>query len=280
MPVVKSPTGHIFYHYIPTKVGAIIVATLFAMGTLAVLWRSSFTKTKFAIPFMVGGVLEIVGYVGRAIATENEDSLLVPFIVQSVLLLIAPALFAASIYMTLGRVIRGVGGEQRSIIRPNLLTRVFVLLDIASFLAQGAGSGFQSGKKFNKNTAEYIVLGGLVIQILGFGLFAVTALVWHVRMRRQPTHTIMGDDTEDWQSIMNMLYVVSILIMMRSVFRVIEYAGGADGYLSQHEWTLYVFDAALMLLTVGVFAWWYPGQLGAYSVIRKDESDMESIVVL
>lgn len=56
MAVLTSPNGYVFYFYIPTKPGAIVVAVLFALGTLAVLWRTVTTRTKFAIPFMVGGV--------------------------------------------------------------------------------------------------------------------------------------------------------------------------------------------------------------------------------
>lgn len=196
---------------------------------------------------------------------------------QSVLLLVAPALFAASIYMTLGRVIRSVHGEQFSIIRPTWLTRLFVLSDVVSFFAQASGGGFQASKNFNKKTAEYIILGGLIVQILGFGLFATTALIWHLRMRQwrgAPTAHGMGK----WQNVMFMLYSVSILIMVRSVFRVVEYVMGTDGYLLRHEWTLYVFDATLMLLTVGVFAWWYPGQLIYSPAPKEDEFDTGSDV--
>jgi hypothetical protein len=43
------------------------------------------------------------------------------------------------------------------------------------------------------------------------------------------------------------LYVVSLLILVRSVFGLIEYAGGSDGYLISHELFLYIFDALLVL---------------------------------
>lgn len=201
---------------------------------------------------------------------------MVPFIMQSVLLLVAPALFAASIYMTLGRVIRSVNGDQRSIIRPTKLTRFFVLLDIVSFFAQATGGGFQASKNFNKETAKYIILGGLIVQVLGFGLFAVTGLTWHVRMRQWPTGASLADKTGKWQKVMTMLYAVSVLIMVRSVFRVIEYVMGTDGYLLRHEWPLYVFDAVLMMLTVGIFAWWYPGQLTLSFVEALYEDDTGS----
>lgn len=56
MAVITASNEYIFYHYIPSQPGAIVVAALFAIGTLAVLWRSITTRTKFAIPFMIGGV--------------------------------------------------------------------------------------------------------------------------------------------------------------------------------------------------------------------------------
>jgi hypothetical protein len=54
-------------------------------------------------------------------------------------LLLAPAFFAASIYMVLGRLILLVDGEAHSIIRAKWLTKVFVLGDVVSFLTQSAG---------------------------------------------------------------------------------------------------------------------------------------------
>jgi hypothetical protein len=62
--------------------------------------------------------------------------------VQSILLLVAPALFAASIYMTLGRIIMLVDGEAHSIIAKRWLTKLFVAGDVLSFLMQSSGMLF------------------------------------------------------------------------------------------------------------------------------------------
>lgn len=292
MAVLKpTPSGYFLWDYVPSRIAAIAVAALFLIGTLAVIWRSIRTRTKFAIPFIISGtckstssfpssglqhpnrvlLVEIGGYAARAAAQDITDSL-PPYIAQSILILVAPALFAASIYMILGRVIRSTGGERHSLIQPERLTRIFVAGDVVSFLTQVIGGGLQAVKSFNRTTAERIVLGGLLLQILIFGIFAIVAMIWHRRMKRRPTDASLADTKGRWESIMYMLYGVSVLIMMRSVFRVIEYAMGRDGYLLQHEWTMYVFDSALMVITVFVFAWWYPGLL---RVPKTKESRLE-----
>lgn len=117
-------------------------------------------------------------------------------------------------------------------------------------------------------TGQNVVLTGLVIQIVMFGLFAVVAAVFHVRVRRWPTAAFL-ERRPIWTKTMVMLYSVSIFILVRSVFRVIEYAMGQDGYLLKHEWTLYVFDGALMFGVVVMFGWMFPSR--ETLIATKDE---------
>lgn len=55
------------------------------------------------------------------------------------LILVAPPLFAASIYMTLGRVVIKLGAEDQSIVPVRFLTKTFVAGDVISFLMQCGG---------------------------------------------------------------------------------------------------------------------------------------------
>jgi uncharacterized membrane protein YraQ (UPF0718 family) len=59
---------------------------------------------------------------------------------QSVLILVAPTLMAASVYMILGRIILLTGAERHSPIRRTWLTKIFVVGDVISLLMQGAGA--------------------------------------------------------------------------------------------------------------------------------------------
>jgi hypothetical protein len=199
--------------------------------------------------------VEFIGYCTRASA-HNKTGRIMPFAIQNVFILLGPALFAASIYMCLSRIVRGIHGERHSLIKPSRLTKTFVTGDVMSFVVQGGAAGLMvSGN--NAKTGEGIVIGGLMIQIIMFGLFAVTAVIFQRRIERSPT-TESCSSALPWQKSMRMLYIVSALIMIRSVFRVAEYAMGNDGYLLRHEWTLYVFDATLMFIVMVVYYFWYP----------------------
>lgn len=63
-----------------------------------------------------------------------------PYVVQTLLLLVAPALFAASIYMILGRIIVSTDAESHSLVKKRWLTKIFVTSDVLSFFIQLAGT--------------------------------------------------------------------------------------------------------------------------------------------
>jgi len=97
-----------------------------------------------------GNIVETIGYVARAInAKQTPNWSTTPYAIQSLLLLLAPPLFAASIYMILGRIIRLINGDALSLVRPKWLTKTFVFGDVISFLVQ-------SGGEFNFNNHEII----------------------------------------------------------------------------------------------------------------------------
>lgn len=215
----------------------------------------------------------MVGYGVRAGARNNTGKLM-PFVIQNMFTLIAPVLFAASIYMTLGRIIDSVHGAKYSLVKPSKITLTFVLGDALSFLVQGNGAGLSVIQKpgFAK-WAERIVVIGLLIQIIMFALFCVLSVVFHRRMRRGPPAQSYSA-TASWESGLYMLYAVSLLIMVRSIFRVIEYTQGQTGYALSHEWTLYVFDSLLMFAVTVIFAWRFPSQFDAKNIDQSECLEM------
>jgi hypothetical protein len=110
------------------------------------------------------------------------------------------------------------------------------------------------------HNGEKIVIAGLVIQIAFFGFFIVTSVIFDRRVRKSPTE---GSLTlaSSWRKHMHILYAANTLVMIRSVFRLIEYAMGNNGYLMRHEAFLYVFDAVLMFAVMVLFNLVHPGSL-------------------
>ncbi|RYN17532.1 hypothetical protein AA0112_g12025 [Alternaria arborescens] len=252
------------YRYDPSMAAAIVFIVLFLIVTALHFYQMMRTRTWIFVPFVLGGVFEVIGYIGRAIsAQETPNWSVAVYSVQTILLLVAPALFAASIYMMLGRIILVTDGELHSLLPKRWLTKLFVTGDVISFLMQGAGGGIMaSGTIDALHTGEKIIIGGLVVQLLFFGFFIITGVIFHARLVQQPTPKIYAQSIP-WERQLYALYVASLLILVRCIFRLIEYAQGNAGYLISHEVFLYVFDAVLMFATMAWMACYHPSEITA-----------------
>ncbi|KAJ4315158.1 hypothetical protein N0V94_006098 [Neodidymelliopsis sp. IMI 364377] len=247
----------VLYRYQPSLAAAAIFVVLFALTTGFHFFQTFKKRSWFMTPFLIGGLFQIIGYIGRILSTHNRYALS-PYIMQSLLLLLAPALYAASIYMILGRLILLTGGEKYSLVRRTWLTKIFVSGDVISFMMQGAGGGIMATSASGMVTGEKIIIGGLCVQILFFGLFFITAILFQIKGKDHLK--ALGSDIP-WKKHMNALYATSILILIRSLFRVIEYAQGNDGYLLRHEVFLYVFDSVLMFAVMIILNVSHPGDI-------------------
>ncbi|KAG7150865.1 Protein RTA1 like protein [Verticillium longisporum] len=249
------------YHYHPSEVGAIIFLLAFLVTTLWHCWQLARTRIWIMIPIIAGGIFEMVGYGGRfASGKETPDWTLTPYILQAILLLVAPALFAATVYMELGRIVTLIDGEGHSLIPRKWMTKLFVIGDVLSFFLQGGGGGYQaSGTLAALKTGANIIIVGLFVQLIFFGIFLIVAVNFHVRVRRAPTaRSRIGIP---WEKHLKILYAAGMLIMVRSLFRAIEYLQGFDGYLLNHEVYLYIFDALLMFITMVLFNLVHPVEI-------------------
>ncbi|TKA26840.1 hypothetical protein B0A50_04286 [Salinomyces thailandicus] len=260
---IRQDTGqeYQYYHYVPSIAAAIVFAILFGASTAMHTYQMFKTKTWFLVPFLIGGIFETIGYIARSVShTEAPDYTLGPYIVQTILLLVAPALFAASIYMTLGRIVLMLDAQSALFIRRTWLTKIFVCGDVFSFLIQAGGGGLlASGDVNTVDTGNSMVVGGLFIQIVFFGLFVTAAAIFHSRTTRMPTQRC--HDLPFWRKQMVCLHVVSTLILVRSIVRVVEFLQGDNGFVVSHEVFLYVFDALVMFIAVALMNWVHPGQV-------------------
>ncbi|CCK71125.1 RTA1 domain-containing protein KNAG_0G00690 [Huiozyma naganishii CBS 8797] len=201
------------------------------------------------IPLLVGGLVELAGYIGRAASAWNQDKM-GPYIVQTVLLLIAPTLYAATIYMLFGRLAHLLFAEKIMIMPARWNTLIFVLGDVASLLMQAAGGGMMAGEDSRKAGSD-IVTVGLFVQIAFFGLFIINEFIFYFKVYK--IESDIPRRTNTWRALNLTLLVNSFLILIRSIVRAIEFIEGYSGYIEGHEWFLYVFDALQMFLLLVSF---------------------------
>ncbi|GKZ80831.1 hypothetical protein AnigIFM56816_005064 [Aspergillus niger] len=267
------------YDYDPSVGAAIVSAGLFAATSMVHLFQMIRRRTWCFIPFVLGGFFETFGYIARYYsARETPNWTVKPYVGQELLLLLAPALFSASIYMILGRIIRLLDGHTYSLIRPSWLTKIFVTGDVLSFFIQSGGGGIMASAKTPSKISlgNNIIVVGLIVQLVFFGFFIIVTVVFHRRMAASPTEVSVI--ITQWHTYMRILYAASVLIMVRSVYRVIEYLQGSEGGLKQNEMFLYIFDALLMFSCCVLFNVMHPNRIlsarpEAYDKMMEVEED-------
>jgi hypothetical protein len=147
-----------------------------------------------------------------------------------------------------------------------------------------SGGGYMAaGTLSAMETGEAIVLAGLAVQLLFFGCFVVVSAVFHYRVTKDSKYAILRHNPPPapppsrraaitWESVLWALYAACALILTRSIFRVVEFAQGNDGWIMQREYLLYIFDACLMAMA-GIAVWiGFPGAV-LYSQRKSRQSD-------
>lgn len=108
------------------------------------------------------------------------------------------------------------------------------------------------------HTGEKLIVGGLFFQIFFFGIFVASAGLFHLRMHKNPTSR---GQQAPWLRHMMALYGTSILILIRSIFRAIEFIQGNDGFLLRSEVFIYLFDATLMFSVMCIMNYVHPSEI-------------------
>ncbi|EUC35468.1 hypothetical protein COCCADRAFT_90632 [Bipolaris zeicola 26-R-13] len=264
------------YRYTPSLAGAILCIVVFAIMACLHLLRFFRSKNRIIVFLVIGALCEVGGYSAR-IASHFDNQAWAPFITQGVLLLIGPLWFAATVYMMLGRTIRLAGAEEIVGGRARWYTRGFVTADVTTLVVQGLGASIMGTMQLSLAIAgEKIVIAGLALQVATFMVFLVAAGDFHLRMKRRVAGASGPVIDTPWERMLYILYSVSALILLRCVFRLIEYSMGNAAYLIAHEWTLYCFDAVPMFLVVVLLLLFEPPRYVAQAEKVQAQIDCEA----
>ncbi|TFK93472.1 RTA1 like protein [Polyporus arcularius HHB13444] len=259
------------YGYTPTRSVCIIFVILYSVSTLLHGFQAARSRAWFLLPTVViAGIAEVVGW-GARTKSSYDPFQRTPFIIQTSILVLAPTPFVAALFVGFGR-ITGRLGAQYSRLSPTLYSRIFLTADIVSLMVQGGGGGIAAGGSNDPDKARLgsnIIIGGLVVQIISMSVFCVFMVeyVWR-RINDRPFHKLAYGEAAERQPMdrhMKMLLagitISTVLVYIRSIYRIIEFADGFNGTIAHTQVLFNVFDGMLVTLAMYTLNFMHPGQL-------------------
>ncbi|CVL00272.1 hypothetical protein FPRO06_06214 [Fusarium proliferatum] len=245
------------YGYVPSTAAGIVFCILFSLSTIIHLIQFGRSRIWWCGVFVIGGLVEIIGWAGRAWSSQcpyNSTA----FLMQISTLIIAPVFFTAGVYIILGRLIQ-IFGRGSSILRPSLYLWIFCTCDTISLFVQAIGGGMVSAavNKVNGNTDPGVntMVAGVVFQLASMTVFVALAIDFLVRSTRR------GMLRSGKQSSIPMLSAMTlslVCIYLRTIYRTIELIQGWSGYLISQEQYFIGLDGAMMVIAVGIFNFIHP----------------------
>ncbi|PWN47683.1 RTA1-domain-containing protein [Violaceomyces palustris] len=247
------------YGYQPVLSAPLIFTILFGISALWHLAQNLKYRQWWLLTMTFGCLFEMVGNACRVYGhfkPFNSDV----YTAMQTILVITPALFAAVDFTILGR-LATLFPSKYSLVNPKWIVPFFVVLDVSSIAVQGGGSGVAASAQSERKDTTFggnIVVAGLAIQLVGYLLFDLLLFVFVRRCMLQPPSPKYWNS--EIKTFIAATAVSSMLIFIRSLFRLIEMIVGWEGIIARSEWSFYTFDAAMVTLAVFVLNVWNPAK--------------------
>ncbi|MCJ1462418.1 hypothetical protein MMC07_001019 [Pseudocyphellaria aurata] len=268
-PSIPNPNGPddapiIIYGYTPTLALAVLALVLYALAlALHSIRLYRHRLWAFSVLCILTTVCEIVGYAFRLRSSPppvGNPYDVINFVVQYFFIVVAPVFFSAGIYTTLTSLIAALGQN----LSPLGLTRrtilwIFITSDVVATIAQVAGAaliGTAESNSKSPDTGNNILLAGLCVQVFSFLVFLILLGMFLLRARKATTSTGEGG----MMSFSGALVVSSLLVYLRTIFRMAETAEGVGGYASSHEAFFGALEFAPIVIAILLLGWWHPGK--------------------
>ncbi|CEL10652.1 hypothetical protein ASPCAL13768 [Aspergillus calidoustus] len=264
------PIDWALIRYFPNVAGNALYLALFTMMLIAQLYHGVRFKTWSFLGCMSGGLLlEVIGYAGRLILHSNPFNFSA-FLQYLICLTIAPAFITAAIYLSLSRIIT-IYGSGISRLQPATYAKIFVTCDILCLVLQAAGGAVTAtaGRDQDglRQTGINIMIAGLAAQVVCLGVFMGLAGEFFWRVKREQRWR--GQDHEargtsggldwKWKGFLWGLAIATLLIFIRSIFRVAELNGGFSSDLANDEVSFMILEGAMMVVACGCMTVFHPG---------------------
>ncbi|KAF8496745.1 RTA1-like protein [Russula emetica] len=284
------------YDYIPTEWICITFLALFGVSTFVHTVQAIHSRFWWLFPSAIFcGILELVGWSGRLWSSQNPF-LETPYIIQGVNLVIAPTPLVAANFILLGLIIRRLG-PQYSRLTPRRYQSDIISLVVQAIGAAIASGSTSSGSQTQANLVRVallffpifrwtqtpyaslqganIALGGTIFQLISITVYCALATEFLVRYTRDrpvrrsapmPGEVLRGTINKRLNRMLQAMITMTIFIFIRTIYRVIEFAGGWNGKVIATQWVFIiigdyadVFDGTMIVLAMYTLNLFHPG---------------------
>ncbi|CAI4211679.1 unnamed protein product [Parascedosporium putredinis] len=247
-----------YYFYAPNK-GAPIFFTIafFCTGAFHLYQNIKYHSLIRTIFFPFCSLLFTAGFALRIYGSHHFDDLNV-YIASICIIYAAPPLLELQNYNILGRILYYV--PYHSPIHPGRVLSTFAFISGIIEALNGWGASLTANQSLKQSTMDVghiLIKTALLMQLAVAACFLVLAGTFHRRCRAN------GIRDPRVQQPLCTLYASMALIVVRTIYRVVEYFGVASlryadpdfdpttmTPLIRYEWWFYVFEASLMLINL------------------------------
>jgi hypothetical protein len=256
------------YMYYPSFAAALTFAILFGITTILHIYQT-FTHKKLRLcwTLIMGTSWEFASFILRTLGSKNQQNAAFATVSQ-ILLLLAPMWINAFDYMLLGRMVYFFVPEQKIWkIKAIKIAKIFVWLDILSFLTQAGGGVLiqPSNSESTQMLGIHLYMGGIGLQQFCILIFLSIAIKFHLIMNQQErSRQILDRKPRNWRMLHYVLYASLALITTRIIFRLIEFSSGLDpakNPIPYSEAYFMCLDALPMFIAIALMNIVHPGNV-------------------
>ncbi|KAJ7690199.1 RTA1 like protein-domain-containing protein [Mycena rosella] len=257
------------YGYTPSHSIGILFVVLFGLSTILHAGQATYYRMWWLFPTAcLCGVGELLGWSGR-LWSSSYPSLDDPYMMQITATIISPTPLIAVNFVLLSRIVQRLG-VCYSRVSARWYTIIFLSCDIVALVIQGAGGGLAATADDRAGTqmGANIMLAGIAFQFAAIVMYTLCALEFLRRYTRDlpvggtaPLGAGKPPLTLRLRLMISALAFSTLVLFIRSVYRIVELSGGWNGPVIQTEVYFNVLDGGMVVLAIFTMNFAHPGLL-------------------
>ncbi|KAK6089029.1 RTA1 like protein [Seiridium cupressi] len=256
-----------FLQYEPSLAGNVVLLAFFAiLIPIAIFLGIRYQSLIFSATLVTGLLLEVVGYIGRVLLTSSTNAYKAEFVLSQLGTILAPTVISLAVFRLMPRVVAAYGEQYRAW-RPTWHNVVFYAFTTICFVLQAIGVLLSTVPDDSTldDIGTRLLVAGLAIQVSSLFIFTLLGVrfVLAVRQRKGALDPsgLMVYNTLRFKSFLTALTVATLLLVIRTIYRMIAIAEGLFSSLAQNETLFLVLDGVFVLVVVALLLASFPGRM-------------------